>query len=566
MKNQLLILISTILIVFSGCEKDAEIQPREYPFIITNEVEMIDSTGVTFTASILNIGSEEILDYGFKWKNAESEFMYSLKKERKIEDFELRITNDLKKDIQYFCNAYIQTSKNLILGNGVSFMSKGSLPPVINDFSPKEGFDGTQIIITGSNFSYNKRNNIVTINQKNVEVIYSSEDSIICVLPQMTFYGETNIHLLVGDHSIQSSSKYKILGPEIKSLSSIQSYSGEYISINGNYFTQNGTTTDLYFGELKTNIISINDSQIKAIVPPPKYSDIFQDNTVKLKFENGLKSTEFENEFTIKCSWMKKTSLKIQSEVSKIFTYNDKAYFLNHWQNTIQIYNPETDVWSSEGSSGYPHPTEGSLQIIVGDKMYLVGGYVWGYEHYYELWEYDMIEKIWSRKADLPFSFLTATYFEYNNYIHVITDKGEHWQCDFANEDFIRLNDFPISFEYSFAYSFVSNKKIFAAVYGRTFQYNFSSDSWIELNENPFTKGYYSPHAIGFTYKNSGYIYDTQNRFLYRYNDIEDLWIKTSYVPVSLYNTPRISVFVLNDIVYFEDTYQNNKYMYAYKN
>ena len=129
--------LSLFCIFISACQNEAEIQPRDYPFVITKDATKIDSEGVTFNAEILNFGKEEIIDYGFLWRNAESEFTYSIKQENKLDEFTTRITNDLQKDEQYIYQAYIKTSDNLILSNQVVFQSKGSMPPVITKMPAK---------------------------------------------------------------------------------------------------------------------------------------------------------------------------------------------------------------------------------------------------------------------------------------------------------------------------------------------------------------------------------------------------------------------------------------------
>ncbi len=560
-------ILSLFILVFSaGCEKDAEILSKEYPVVITKEPESLNASGVTFRAGILNMGNENITDYGFNWSSYETEYTYSIRKEKSLNDFKLQVKSDLSRNSQYWVQAYVKTPNHLVLGNKITFESEGSLLPVIEDFSPKEAFDGSRITIAGSGFSYNKNRNQVTVNGEIAEVIYADEDSIVCITPKTAFYGETEIQISVGDNTVKSNEKLKINGPEIENFSINQGYAGEIIFITGKNFTQNGSFTELYFGEQKGEIRSVNESKIEAVVPSAGYFELFEDKTVQMKVVNGLKITTAENDFNLLSSWDKKKSLYYNASDGKIFTYGDKAFLLDQSKDVIHVYDPLNDTWKQERAEAYPHVTDGSLYITIGDSLYLTGGYVWGYEQYKEMWVFDMKNRNWTRKNDLPFSFLTATSFKYDNKIHIITEKGEHWQCDFIHQKCTRLNDFPAQFEYSFAHSWVSNNKIFATVYGRTFQYNPINDSWIEKSRNPVAKGYYSPHAIGFSYKNKGYIYDTEYEFLYRYNDSEDLWVKVCDVPVALYNHPRISIFVLNDMVYFEDVNQNNEFMYAYKN
>ena len=90
MKNQIIIsvFVITTIISFTACKKDATIKPKDYPYIITNEVTDIDSTGATFNAEIIDLGQEEIIEYGFVW---------SEKNNPTIADYKKIIGHDYKK-------------------------------------------------------------------------------------------------------------------------------------------------------------------------------------------------------------------------------------------------------------------------------------------------------------------------------------------------------------------------------------------------------------------------------------------------------------------------------------
>lgn len=56
----------SIVFLLLGCEKDAVIQPRDYPFIILRQPDA-STYNVEFIADIKNIGTETVLEYGFVW-------------------------------------------------------------------------------------------------------------------------------------------------------------------------------------------------------------------------------------------------------------------------------------------------------------------------------------------------------------------------------------------------------------------------------------------------------------------------------------------------------------------
>ena len=167
--NFILLLFATVF--FWQCQKDAEIQPKDFPFVVTNEATQIDSTGVTFSAEILDFGKEEITEFGFIWSGERGEYIHSLKETGNIKDFNFRLTSDLKDEEVLTYKAFIKTKANTVYANTIDFVSNGSKMPVINDFYPKEGYDSTKITIVDSNFSYKPENNHVMINSLEVKLI-----------------------------------------------------------------------------------------------------------------------------------------------------------------------------------------------------------------------------------------------------------------------------------------------------------------------------------------------------------------------------------------------------------
>ncbi|WP_167605370.1 IPT/TIG domain-containing protein [Maribellus sediminis] len=563
MKTKAIISLLVLVIFLFACEKDAEIQEKTYPFVITNPVADINSTGVSFSASVPNADDFTIVDRGFYWSNPYNEFSLSLKNE---DDFAVRISSDLENGEQFVCRAYVRTTEKTVYGTTVTFTSQGAAEPVITDFSPKEIAEGAELLIIGSNFSHKLSNNLIYLNGTIAPVLRSGADSIVCTIPEMAFSGETKIELQVGEKSTTSSAYLRILGPEIENLSSNSGFAGDYLTITGQNFMLYGDHHALYFDDKEAEILSLSNTKIEALVPSTYYVEqLFDDMNVSIRYQSGMKSVTHSGDFVIKHSWTRKSSLDYSATQNQFFTYNNRAYIHEIWRPVVHIYDPENDSWQTEDSDYFPHNTKGALYITNNDSLYLVGGQDWLGETYNDLWVYDIPGKTWTQKGNLPFSFRTATYFETANGTHVITDTGEHWLCDFENEEYSRLRNFPVNFEYAFGFAFKSDNNMYMMVAERTYQYIENGDLWIEKNQNPIETGGYSQFPVGFSYRNNGYVYDTRYNFIYRYDAERDFWKKSAYVPLLLMNHPEISVFVSNDMAYFEDINQNNDFMAAYK-
>ena len=131
MKYLIIIPFLFLAIAFSTC-RDAEIQPRDYAIVFTENVTDIDPKGVTFHAEMINLGQDKIIEYGFMVLNndASNKFYfrktYSTKAELKSSTYKTRAESDLDSGVVYLCRAFVRTNQDTIFGNKVRFTSKGS--------------------------------------------------------------------------------------------------------------------------------------------------------------------------------------------------------------------------------------------------------------------------------------------------------------------------------------------------------------------------------------------------------------------------------------------------------
>lgn len=562
--NFILLLFATVF--FWQCQKDAEIQPKDFPFVVTNEATQIDSTGVTFSAEILDFGKEEITEFGFIWSGERGEYIHSLKETGNIKDFNFRLTSDLKDEEVLTYKAFIKTKANTVYANTIDFVSNGSKMPVINDFYPKEGYDSTKITIVGSNFSYKPENNHVMINGLEVKLIQSSFDTLAFIIPENNMNGSAEIVVQVGEKKVVAKEKFQITGPVITDISVKEGYSGDFIIIEGNNLYKRKEVS-LFFGKLKSSILEISDTKIKAVIPS-NYINAFKEYKAKIKFTVNEKLTESNEDFLIKPSWHKKNGLGLWLSNSQIVTYNNMAYVLEEHRPIMHQYDPVADKWNEITSTA--NPTVGhekSLQIVIGDSLYFVGGNI-DFVPSNKIWVFDFAQKKWYKKRNLPFSFIKATYFILENKVHVITNEGRHWICDFANEKYVELIKFPEKFdEWSyFGYSFTSENRVFLVTIQNTFEYDKMNDSWTKIADNSFVNSGYNAPPVGFNYLGNGYIFYPSENAIFKFHPEEKSWINTANYPEWVGDHARYSIFILNDMVYIEDLDDYYTNMVGYRN
>lgn len=517
------------LLAIIGCEKEAKITPRFYPFIITKAVADIDTSGATFEAEILDNGQDKIIDYGFKLSDGTKDNQISLLNITGPENFRLRINADLVDNKNYTVRAYVKTAKYTVLGNQVRFTSLGSMLPEIHDFSPEEGFDGTLVTLVGKYFSQISSNNKVYVSNNQAVVVYSSNDTIIFKTPSIAYFGDAEISVQAGSSNmVTAQKKFRIIGPAIDSLSKAFGYSGENLTIWGKNFTRNGTKTSVSFGTYKAEIISYSDTRIDLTIPVPfyNYSDLLIDKTTPIQVVNGPKVVLF-NGFAIKRSWEKKNAPPFRAGwLEKCVSYNGKGYFLDINYKKLYEYNPDSDNWSQ--ISDYPgERSESNHFVVFGGKLFKMGGYLSITGKTYSFWEYDFTTRTWLKREDTPFGFYMAASFVLNNTLYIVTDNSEVWS--YGNDrSFRRMNNFPEQVKLFVTY--VSQNKAYLVNFGQTWEYDAQKDLWIKKGSNPFHDSYYYQSTIGFNLYETCYVLQSGTD-LYKFDILNERWVLASKYP-----------------------------------
>lgn len=541
--------LAIIICFISGC-KDAEIQQKEYPLIITKEVSEINSEGVTLEAEIVVAGKDTITDYGFIISDGKSTRKFSVFNSNR---FKVRLSTDLRSNVEYECRAYITTRSKIVFGNIVRFLSLGSTPPLIYDMNPQSGFDGDTVRISGKYFSSFPENNRIYVNDKIAKIILSTDSTITFVIPSQSFTGAAEITLEVNTLKVNSTRKFTILGPQISSVSSLIGTSGKIITINGTNLIRNGSNIAISFGQYNAEILNSTNTWIDVVVPIPSFN-LLADNYAIIKLTNGSKTTTYPAAFKIKKSWVRKSPpLKYDwpTKYQEGFSYNGKGYMHDVNHGNIYEYDPQTDSWSQFGTSAFPSVIyDKSLYIQYNNQVFRVGGIDYLSASLKSLWSYDMVANRWKLKSNLPFSFSSAGYFILENQIYILTYEGQLWLCDFELEQYTRLNDFPEKIVNFFVSTFIANGNAYTVQYGKTWLYDKQSDKWIPKTANPFSKGYYSTYAKCFSFNNTGYVLN-EGTDLYQYDYVNDKWILKSKYPGEWASNSEKSIFVLGNEAYF---------------
>jgi len=210
-------LVSLILIILlAGCEKEAEILPKNYPYLLLNDVSLIDEQGVTLSGRSFNQNNISVIDYGFLINavNTTSNYARKISLGYNLEsEFEKRVTNDLAQGEEFYVKAYAVTSEYTIYSETKQFKSVGCLPPKINAVSSDSAKSGTLLKIFGSNFSESNNGNSVFFNEVPAIVKESTQDTLTVYCPNTQITKQVEIKISVAEQEDKLNKSFKLITP-----------------------------------------------------------------------------------------------------------------------------------------------------------------------------------------------------------------------------------------------------------------------------------------------------------------------------------------------------------------
>lgn len=490
MKYFKLIIIITALLFLSNCEKDTEVQSKEYPYVITNP-PTVNSNGALFSADLTNTGNQKIIKYGFVWSTESNPTIQNYSKlfddKAKKGIYTCNVNSGLADGQTYYMRAYILTDQYEVYGNVKSFSSQGSLPPVIKDFEPKYGPIGTEVIIEGENFSLSKKDNIVKFGDVDVIVDSVSENRVTITIPQIT--------------------KPEMVQVTIETAGMVATSQDSF---------------DLWFPWKR-----IKDFNNETVLG---YPVSFSLNN-KGYFGLGYSQTNFWEYDPIKDIYIKKADFpKTIGIIPMSFTINNLGYVLfvddtyrpvGSWSyrdtiNELWEYDPVNDLWTRKADFPGFKRSNGTA-FSINDKGYILGGVYWDQSwDYYptDVWEFDPIANKWTQKANLPWSHRTQAQclgFSHKGkgYFGIGSSTRGIYEYDPVSDIWDYITDYPGD-GFDNIKGFVINNKAYMGL-GRNFSDDNYSDFWeLNLEDKTWKKLHSCPinmaANLSFTIDNKGYI------------------------------------------------------------
>ena len=394
------------------------------------------------------------------------------------------------------------------------------MAPVINDFHPKSGFDGTEITIKGNFFSNNSMiTNLFFGDFQIIDYYFVSDSLIIFTTPETLISGNVNIEVDVSGKRVATSENFIIIGHSVSSLNKVSGKVGEIVEISGNNFLQKDRISEVYFNNSLAEISSISNERITCNIPN---LDIISNSAV-VKVINGTKEVIATENFTITPTWTTLGKVPFAARANAVNVVIENYGYIGlgqsrWWGEDLQSdwwrYNPNNNSWSELRS--YPGELHSRyINFSVKGKCYI--GHVSNIDGVYvDLWQYDPQLNNWIKKASLNEQGLSnleyASVFVHKDlaYFMDLRKQGKMYKYDAKLNKWFDI-DIPIFYEsnrYNYKpFSLVLNERIYwffssRPLYGSTstinvIEYVPSSNKWNEIISFS-NNGLFRNHAMSF--------------------------------------------------------------------
>lgn len=402
----------------ANCEKDAEVQPKDYPFVIT-QTPSVDSGGVVFSADLKNTGNQTIIKHGFVWSTESNPTIHDFSKlfdgRAGMGIYSCNVNSGLAKDQTYYVRAYVRTGQYEVYGNVQSFDSKGSLPPEIFSFTPQKGFAGESVIIEGANFSGNKSIVTVKFGEKIATIDSITDEKIYVKSPLITENVKVKISIRVAGMETSSIDDYKVLFSWVKkeNYPGLGNHSAAYFSINnygymigGQEYDSDVNTSGQFCNTLWRYNADENSWQKMDSMPfinqDRRGAFVIENIGYVLTSGNAPAIYKYDN---ISDSWTRETDYPGNGFTFTTFVINNEVYVglgsdYSHLYNEFFKYNPITKEWSE--CAQFPgYGRFDAISFTNNGKGYVALGYGI-YNYYKDVWEYNPETNSWLRKNDFP--------------------------------------------------------------------------------------------------------------------------------------------------------------------
>jgi hypothetical protein len=521
--------------------------------VIQGDIVYLDSTGVTFTAKILNPENLDEYDCGFVWSNKEypilnkDECVYT-DKVTKEGFFSARASAYLRKGVQYHVRAFVKTSRHISYSSAADFMAMGSIPPEITAFSPDTGNVSENMVLHGHRFSNRADSNLVFFGNRKAEVLSYFQDSLVVKVPPLLNLQQVRIRVYNGPYYADSKKTFNLYAPITGSIDKTEGTWGDTLALQGNNFNCNPTTVQVYVGSYRARIINRNNHELDVVVP-----DSLNENSCSVRVVMNNIWATYAQSFHLKpftlMDFSPKTALTGAlitikgthfcpvASMNKVRIGGLTASIISCKSNELIVYLPLQKDSMYEGRNAQIQVQLGELEnafqtrLLINDKWFRRKNYP---SNIYSIGTYGSIGD--------SFEFYVSGSKAYGG----IYTKKEFWSYDPETDNWTKKANFPGTLRYGGSGFSLGGKIYFGtgnpytgdnAYLNDFWKYDIVSDTWTKLNN--FKAGGRTG-TVAFTFKNKGYMGSGQSTGgfesdFWKYDETLDTWtsitrINNSYV------------------------------------
>jgi hypothetical protein len=158
------------------------------------------------------------------------------------------------------------TEDNVVLGRiPVNINGPGGQPPSIVSLNPTSGPIGTQVTITGTNFSTTSSANQVTFGNLPAQILSTSATSLVAVVPAGSVAGPVDVVVTVD--GVRSNALPFTVLHTITGFSPTTGVAGTQFTITGSGFSPSVTGNTVTFGTTTAVIVDATNTQIRGLAP-----------------------------------------------------------------------------------------------------------------------------------------------------------------------------------------------------------------------------------------------------------------------------------------------------------
>lgn len=548
MKNWLWVL--AVLLIAYSCKKD---KSYSFPLIFTGDVTNVNKDGANYNAKIVDLGSKDILEYGFVWDSVPNPTInkaekFVVKDAPKTGVFNSTISNSLREGVKYYVRAYIKNQDYTSYGLQKVFTSLGCPGPDITGFSPKTGNIKDTVMILGHNFSSKFSGNIVRFSGYQATVFKGSQDTIWVTVPKLLNISASTISVTSINKEGLSTEKFNLIPPVINDFNAKTGSIGSQVTISGNSFSANSLSVcfDKYFAK----IISVNKTNIVVTVPDSLDKRL---SNIKVIMNNlsVISTAQFQvnsvttSDFTPKIAITGSTIILNGNNFSPIAA-NNKVTFGGFTATVTKASLNRLEVTLPLQNTGYYDSRNVKVNVSVsGVNM-----------DYTDLFT---INDRFFRLHDLNFlpgyNWCGVVSVQNGKAYYNADSRNDFWAYDPANDKWTRLADFP-NVPRAGATGFSRDDKIFygtgdyPTAYNDWWEYTISSNTW--KRKNDFIG---SANGVGVTFQidNDNYFamgnyFDTNN--FWKYSTTTDTWTRVGSLPINYWHWNFTFAYTNNGVAY----------------